>query len=186
MHPLRIQRKKDEDMKKIKSYFEYWKDIKGYEGLYQISNLKRVKSLPRMRVSKGGCLCPVPEKILSLNKIDKDGYIDVTLSKDGKLRTYRLSRLMAQAFIPNPKHLPCVNHKDENKQNNSISNLEWCTTKYNIRYSKHKVSHKLTYKGKTYPSIRACGRNNNIDIHTIRYHLKLGTPYNGGYFVKVQ
>ena len=171
-------------MKKIKSYFEYWKDIKGFEGLYQISNLKRVKSLPRMRVSKGGCLCPVSERILS-QKIDKYGYPIATLCKDGKNHYIPVHKLMAQAFIPNPKHLREVNHKDENKLNNSISNLEWCTTRYNNLYSKHKISHKLIYKGKTYPSIRACGRSNNVDAHTIRYHLKLGTPYNGGYFVKV-
>lgn len=120
-------------MKKIKSYFEYWKDIKGFEGLYQISNLKRVKSLPRMRVSKGGSLCPVSERILS-QKIDRYGYPIATLSKDGKSHFIPVHKLMAQAFIPNPKHLPQVNHKDENKTNNHLSNLEWCTAGYNSRY----------------------------------------------------
>lgn len=165
---------------------EFWKPIKGYEGIYEISlTTKQVKSLPRMRLSKGGCLCPVKERILK-TKTDKDGYTVVSLSNNGKMYYPQLHLLIARTFIPNPKHLPQVNHKDENKQNNSISNLEWCTCKYNVRYSKHKVSHKITYKGKIYPSIRACGRITKIDHHTIRKHLINGTPYNGEYFVRVQ
>ena len=111
---------------------EIWKDIKGYEGYYQVSNLGRVKSLNYNHTSK--------EKILS-PAINKKGYYVVSLSE-----TTYVHKLVAETFLPNPDNLPCVNHKDENKQNNVVwinedgsidfekTNLEWCTYKYNINY----------------------------------------------------
>lgn len=107
---------------------EIWKDIKEYEGLYQISNLGNVKSLPKMvgfRKRK--------EKILK-TYYDKNGYVKVILCKENKTRFLSVHRLMAEAFIPNPNNFPQINHKDENKQNNNLENLEWCTCKYNINY----------------------------------------------------
>ena len=101
---------------------EIWKDIKNYEGLYQISNLGRVKSLWYGR-----------EKILIPVKL-KNGYLRVILCKNGILKTYYVHRLVAEAFLDNPNNLPQVNHKDENKQNNNVENLEWCTNEYNINY----------------------------------------------------
>lgn len=65
---------------------------------------------------------------------DKDGYLLVQLWKNGKLKSFRVHRLVAQAFIPNPDNLPCVNHKDEDKTNNNVDNLEWCTHDYNANY----------------------------------------------------
>ena len=102
---------------------EIFKEIIGYEGLYWISNLGNVKS-------KHKILKPV---------INKDGYYCVTLSKKGKLKTYTLHRLIALHFIENPDNLPQVNHKDENKLNNSISNLEWCTQQYNHDYGTRNI-----------------------------------------------
>ena len=93
-----------------------WKDIKGFEGLYQISDKGEVKSLIR-------------NKILKLTQ-DKDGYLTVGL----KGKKFKVHRLVAEAFIDNPNNYPCVNHKDENKKNNSVDNLEWCSIKYNINY----------------------------------------------------
>lgn len=101
---------------------EIWKDIEGYEGLYQVSNLGRVKSL---KFNK--------EKILKL-LLDSKGYYKVNLYKNNKIKTYLMHRLIASAFISNPNNLPQVNHKDEDKTNNKVENLEWCTVDYNINY----------------------------------------------------
>ena len=104
---------------------EIWKDIEGYEGLYQVSNLGRVKSL--------NYKCTKEEKILKLMS-DKDGYLYVNLYKEGKRKTYKVHRLVAKAFIPNPENKLEVNHKDEDKTNNKVENLEWMTCKENINY----------------------------------------------------
>lgn len=107
---------------------EVWKDVVGYEGLYQISNTGKVKSLPKWA---GKSLRK--ERILKTPP-DKDGYIKVVLCKNNKTRFLSVHRLMAEVFIPNPNNFPQINHKDENKQNNNLDNLEWCTCKYNINY----------------------------------------------------
>lgn len=107
---------------------EEWKDIPGYEGLYQISSFGRVKS---MGTSRDGWR--FKEKILKLTEEPK-GYLKVGLRKNGKLKTVRVHRLVAESFVPNPECFPEVNHKDENKSNNRVENLEWCTAKYNSRY----------------------------------------------------
>ena len=106
---------------------EIFKDIEGYENLYQISNLGSVKAL-----GNGGSNAS-KDKILKSAKNNK-GYLIVNLCKEGKRKNNQIHRLVAQAFIPNPNNLLQVNHKDENKQNNNISNLEWCTPKYNSNY----------------------------------------------------
>ena len=99
---------------------EIWKDIKGYEGKYQISNLGKVKSLI------GNSKILKPEI--------RTGYYSVSLMKNKKKHYYRIHRLVAEAFIPNPNNLPMVNHKDEDKLNNIASNLEWCDNTYNSQY----------------------------------------------------
>ena len=103
---------------------EEWRDIIEYEGLYQISNKGRVKSLGNNKNRK--------EKILSLKPIN--GYIRVFLYKNGKPKPYSVHRLVAIAFIPNPNNYPEVNHIDEDKTNNIVENLEWCDKKYNMNY----------------------------------------------------
>lgn len=111
---------------------EIWKDVDGLEGCYQISTFGRVKSLARYDYSTRY----LKEKIMKLSK-DKDGYYIIGLgcAKKGiKRKTYRVHQMVAKAFIPNPSNLPEVNHKDENKINNYVGNLEWCTTKYNLTY----------------------------------------------------
>lgn len=102
---------------------EVWKDISGFEGLYQVSNLGRVKSLK----SRGK-----REHILSADV--NNTYPHVNLCKNFKPYTFLVHRLVAQAFIPNPDNLPEVNHKDEVKTNNCVDNLEFCTRKYNVNY----------------------------------------------------
>lgn len=105
---------------------EIWKDISGCEGKYQVSNFGRIKSLK----DKYG---NYREKILKGSK-DKDGYLIVSLYKEGKMNNFKVHRLVAQTFIDNPNKYPCVNHKDENPANNNVENLEWCTHKYNTNY----------------------------------------------------
>ena len=101
---------------------EQWRAIVGYEGLYEVSNMGRIRTI---RLSKF--------KILS-QYISCKGYKKVGLSKNGKQKVVFVHRCVAMAFIPNPYNLPQVNHKDENKQNNNVDNLEWCTNKYNSNY----------------------------------------------------
>lgn len=138
---------------------EYWKPVVGYEGLYEVSNWGRVKSL------KFG-----KERILKLFK-DTSGYLCVKLCKNTNKCQFKVHRLVAEAFLPNPDNLPCVNHKDECKTNNNVNNLEWCNSKYNINFGtrNEKVSKKLskpvlqyTLDGqfvREWPSTMECGRN---------------------------
>lgn len=114
---------------------EIWRDIVGYEGLYQISNEGKVKSLAR-DVEWRGTIRHQPEQIKKLSP-DRDGYLLVGLSKDGKPKSCKVHRLVASAFIENPDGLPEVNHIDENKTNNSVENLEWVTHKENINHGTH-------------------------------------------------
>ena len=100
---------------------EVWKDVVNYEGLYQVSNLGRVKGVKSQRILKasnsGNC-----------------GYEKVGIFKNGKVKYMSTHRLVAIAFIPNPDNLPQVNHKDEVKTNNFVENLEFCTNIYNMNY----------------------------------------------------
>ena len=102
---------------------EEWRVIEDYPN-YMVSNLGRVKSLNYNKTGK--------ERIMKQG-ISK-GYCRVVLYKDAKQKKYLVHRLVASAFLPNPNNYLCVNHKDENKQNNKVSNLEWCTQEYNINY----------------------------------------------------
>lgn len=108
---------------------EIWKDVQGYEGQYQVSNLGRVKSLKR-KLNSGRT---VSEKILnsSNKKKTQDGYLMVALA--GK--TFRINRLVATAFIPNPDNKLVVNHIDGNKENNKADNLEWATISENMLHA---------------------------------------------------
>ena len=105
---------------------EIWKDIEGYEGKYQASNKGNMKSLNYNNTGK--------ERILKPKK-DSGGYLQVHLSKDGKGKWYLVHRLVATAFIPNPQGYKEVNHIDEDKTNNCVENLEWCSRSYNMTYN---------------------------------------------------
>jgi hypothetical protein len=129
---------------------EIWKDIPNYEGLYQASNLGRIKSLDRVLKGKGknqfGSTFDMIKKGRILKQqITKKGYLKAYLIKDGKSKTFASHRIIALTFIPNPDNYKFINHKDENKVNNRVDNLEWCTQSYNINYGTRnkKVSEKL-------------------------------------------
>ena len=105
---------------------EIFKDIEGYEGLYQISNLGRVKSLNYRHTGK--------EKIIKVGK-HKDGYLTVCLYKEGAKKYYTVHKLVGNAFLSNPHGFKEVNHIDEDKTNNCADNLEWCSRSYNCSYN---------------------------------------------------
>lgn len=129
---------------------EIWKDIKGYEGLYKISNNGRI----RRYNNSSKKYKRIPPFHYIKNHIDKNGYYRVILSKNNEVKNYLLHRLIAETFISNPKNLPEVNHKDEIKTNNNIDNLEWCTKSYNCSYGTRtkRIAEKMKIinKGKHY------------------------------------
>ena len=148
-------------------YIEEWKDIKDYEGLYQVSNWGKILSLNYRNTGKPVLMNP---------GTDKDGYLVVYLSKNGEDKLCKVHRLVAQTFIPNPDNLPQVNHKDEDKTNNRVENLEWKSPKDNSNHGtrtervakantngiRSKPILQLSLSGdliREWPSIGECGRN---------------------------
>lgn len=128
------------EIKIMKEEIEIWKslDFLGYSE-YEISNFGRVKSLNYLRTKR--------EEILKFGKA-KNGYLQVLLCENKKQKCYKVHKLVALAFISNPENLPCINHKDENKENNHVSNLEFCTHKYNNNYGTRKERISEGNKGK--------------------------------------
>ena len=116
---------------------EVWKDVQGYEGLYQVSNFGRIKSLERVVkwfARNHWCERFDCEKILSQEK-NTTGYKTIKLFKDGKKKKLNVHRLVAVAFIPNPEKKETVNHKDGDRTNNNVSNLEWATYSENNQHA---------------------------------------------------
>ena len=145
---------------------QIWKDIEGYEGLYQVSNTGKVRSMNYNKTGKVKRLKPA---------IDSDGYLRLGLYKDGKQRYYSVHRLVAMTFIPNPNNLPCVNHKDENKTNNCVDNLEWISHLDNMNYGTRNERLSESRKGQNNPMYGKKGKDNPtskpilmIDKHTTK------------------
>lgn len=139
---------------------EIWKDIVGYEGLYQVSNLGRIKSLARIDTLGH----KRKEHIMAI-RTNKRGYQAVNLFK-GKEYTHKIHRLVALAFIPNPHNYPMINHKDENPSNNCVNNLEWCDAKYNSNYGTRNDKISKAQLGKEHPWQK--GNNNYFHTHIFK------------------
>lgn len=112
---------------------EEWREIPGYEGAYEVSNLGRVRSVDRRIPSKNGSFAHRHGREITVYSLRK-GYFGVRLSNGHTAKNCSVHRLVANAFLPNPDNLPCVNHKDNDPSNNRVDNLEWCTYKYNNIY----------------------------------------------------
>lgn len=140
---------------------EIWKPIKNYEGLYEVSNLGRVKSVDRV-VIDSHCTRIMKGKILVPTKINgKQPYCYVSLSKDGKPRKTFVHRLVAKTFLDNPMKKEQVNHIDGNVLNNEVSNLEWCTNAENTQHAYDTWLNQngqlhITYKGETHSLMKWC------------------------------
>lgn len=132
---------------------EVWKPVAGYEGIYEVSSIGRVRSLSRPK--EGKYSHKVEGRILAQGYNKANGYYSVNLCYKGKHRTSYVHRLVAGAFLPNPNGLEEVNHKDENKRNNRADNLEWCDRLYNIHHgtgmSRRLRSIAASKKGRCYP-----------------------------------
>ena len=136
---------------------EVWKDVKGYEGLYQVSNYGRVKSLERsVNNNKNGGKRKLPERII-VPTDNGNGYKIVGLHKERKRKNFYLHRLVAEHFLLNPQNKKYINHLDYDTSNNTVTNLEWCTQKENVAYSvshmkKPRKKYKPTNTGEKYIS----------------------------------
>ena len=180
---------------------EEWRDIEGYEGLYQVSNYGRIRSLGRTLIEKNTNKTKILKgKILKLAKCT-NGYEFVQLYKNGKAKQHLVHRLVAKAFIPNHNNLPQVNHKDEKKTNNKVDNLEWCTQAYNNTYNNRHIKigkqlhnrkdiSKVVYQYKNdklnaiYPSISEAARDNRVLVASIIQCCHGGFNWKGKWFNK--
>lgn len=144
---------------------ESWLPAVGYEGLYEVSNKGNVRSLFRYKKQL------IPSK-------GNNGYLSVELFKDKHRKRVLVHRLVAIAFIPNPENLPQVNHKDENRHNNSVENLEWCSAKYNMNYGEGgKTRHlKIDYSKPVY--VENAKRNGAIQSRPVLQFSKEGVLIN--------
>lgn len=148
---------------------EIWKAVKGYEGYYEVSNIGNVRSVDRLvKHSKGGLRIYKGKTLVPCLSVD--GYRLVHLSKLNVSEMKRVNRLVAEAFIPNPNNLPTVNHKDENKLNNSVENLEWMSIENNIKYSSCKSIKQLSIDGefiRSWESASEVGKELNFNTSNI-------------------
>lgn len=146
---------------------EIWKDIKGYENRYAVSNLGRVKRLPNGKGINSKCL------IKSTNRLNKDGYVMIVLPNGER----PLHRLVAETFIPNPENKETVNHIDGNKQNNCLTNLEWATRHEQLIHA-YKLGLKTPMQGSNNP-------NSKLSETDVNYIRKVYKPHSKTYGGKV-
>lgn len=182
---------------------EEWRDVVGFEGAYQVSNLGRVRSLDRdiNYINNGTPTTMHMKGRILKSKPDRDGYPRVSLKFGTKIKLAGIHRLVAQAFIPNPHNLPCVNHKDYKRDNNCVDNLEWCSIDYNNHYSENQERrpHEMYVRignlsakksstpvrciqtGQVYSSMIDAERQLHLGSGTVSYSIKDGTPTRYGY-----
>lgn len=176
---------------------ETWKPILGYEGLYEVSDFGRIRSLDRYVKYRYGER-KISGKILADHK-QKHGYKSICLSdatrknKADRRKTFWVHRIVAEAFISNHNNLPQVNHKDEIKTNNLAKNLEWCSSEYNTNYGNRSEKQSKT-RGtqieqinpngdivKRWNSLRSIARNTEFSRDVITFAIKRSNGYYGGY-----
>ena len=143
---------------------QIWKDIEGYEGLYQVSNTGKVRSLNYKGTGK---------KKIWKYAITINTYKQIALYKNGEIKYYYIHRLVALAFIPNPNNYPVINHKDENPDNNAVWNLEWCTQEYNINYGNCRKKMSKAHKGKQFTEERRKKLNEGMKRRNLILHRDL-------------
>lgn len=176
---------------------EIWKPIKGYEGLYSVSNMGRVKSLAgKQRGSGKGTPIYQSEDIDVKPCMLRTGYLGFNLCQDGEKKHALLHRIVATAFVPNPDNLPQVNHKDGNKRNNRADNLEWVTAKQNVRHAFdtgihlptiHKEQCKVLQvtdregNTQTFPSMAEAARHLGVTRQSITNCIRRGVSNRKGY-----
>ena len=150
---------------------EEWRDVAGYEGCYEVSNLGRVRSVDRSFVTKTGKVVPIAG-VEKHPHVNPNGYMEVNLHRGSKHKLARVHRLVAEAFIPNPECKPEVNHIDGNKLNNSAVNLEYCTNDENNEHAMRAGLNRripvLMDGVHRFESITKCARHLGVDKHEIR------------------
>lgn len=180
---LLLRRRMNQRRKRIKC--EIWKDVPGYEGLYQVSNMGNIKSLSHYaRNNKKGGLRLTEGRILSQYKMP-NGYMQVQFSKnEGREKVY-VHRIVAMAFLSNENGFSDVNHIDGNKENNSVDNLEWCSHRSN---QIHMIQNRMTKKaipvlcvesGEVYNSMTEAEKKKGVDRHFIKKACESGNVYKG-------
>lgn len=156
---------------------EIWNPIKNYENLYEVSNTGKVRSIDRKIVDKNNKVKIIKGKLHKLY-VTKSGYVATCLYKNSQPKMYRVHRLVAETFIPNPNNLPQINHIDENKENNHVNNLEWCSASENgIRKTKKGEKKVLQYDKegnfiKEWESIKKASIELNIKYSTLQEAVK--------------
>lgn len=177
---------------------EIWKDIKGYEGAFEVSNFGNFRSKDRKVPCRWGGLRNYSGKPLKTETI-VEGYQRIVLMKNAIKKRYMCHRLVAEAFIPNPNSKPFVNHKNGDKADNSVCNLEWCTQSENELHSHKELGN--TMKGKTFPRKVKCLNNSteyssmsevirhigdSACIEGLKKAIANNRPYHGNYYAFIQ
>ena len=168
---------------------EHWKPVKGYEGLYEVSDLGRVKTVPKKR--KNGTGFYMQKEIIMSQQLKSNGYMGVGLVKDGKHKNALVHRIVAEAFLSNPNNYDQINHIDCDKRNNKVENLEWCDMEHNLNHARcngllsrgsksafcRKTNHLVTHEGAT-KTVTEWANDFNIDRSTLYSRLARGWDIN--------
>lgn len=144
---------------------EIWKDIKGYEGHYQVSNMGRVKSLERKILNSRGRYDTKHERILKIQYNKRVDVYEVHLKLKRVRKCYKVHRLVAEAFIPNPENKPEVNHIDGRRENNCVENLEWSTTSENLNHAYQKLNRTIVRNGCRKRKCKSISKEGNEQIY---------------------